>query len=417
MSTAKPIHLLPFFTALFFLSSCNGQENNNKQTARKASNPTAETKKNGVNRFKEGADYVVYERVRLLDNTGFAEPQEAFSLVFPKGWQSQSDVIWNQPGSACAGTYYSIKARSADNTYSLEMYPDVLYSWNTNTELMRFNQNNSNSANCGYHQPMDAETYLRQVFAAEELGNPEIIKVEPNQYVVQQMAQTNEAGARELRQYGASDVQFHQTAINAVVKWRDGNEGLIVLGVSTIATVLPNAYTGSYDKMFTTQVTKRTLFKYPGKSSEQAKNQFSVIMGSFRSNPAWNNAVNKFWKEVRQQKQIAHIGRIKMMDEQTRQIGEAAMRKGNERLKSMDNDLRTWEASQSSQDRMHTNFIKTIREVENYRDETGKYELTSSYSHAWSRGDGSSFVMSDNPNFDPAFVFQDQNWKQMKKVD
>ncbi len=140
-------------------------------------------------------------------------------------------------------------------------------------------------------------------------------------------------------------------------------------------------------------------------------------MGSFRTKPAWNDAVNKFWKDIRQKKNVAHIGKIKMMDEQTRSMGDAAIRSGEARLKNMDTDMRNWEQRQNSQDRIHTNFIKTIREVENYRDETGKYEMTSSYDHAWSRGDGTSFVMSNNPNFDPAFVFKDQNWKAMKKVD
>jgi hypothetical protein len=106
-----------------------------------------------------------------------------------------------------------------------------------------------------------------------------------------------------------------------------------------------------------------------------------------------------------------------MMDEQTRKMGEQAIKSGQERLNNMDMNLRSWEERQNSQDRMHTNFIKTIREVENYQDETGKYELSSSYNHAWSRGDGSTFIMSNNPNFDPASVLQDQNWKEMKKVD
>jgi len=83
----------------------------------------------------------------------------------------------------------------------------------------------------------------------------------------------------------------------------------------------------------------------------------------------------------------------------------------------MDNQLRNWEAQQSSQDRMHTNFIKTIREVENYRDETGKIELSAGYNHAWSRSDGSSYVLTNSPNFDPSSVFRDQRWKEMKKVD
>ncbi len=79
--------------------------------------------------------------------------------------------------------------------------------------------------------------------------------------------------------------------------------------------------------------------------------------------------------------------------------------------------MRNWEASQQSQDRMHTNFVKAIREVETYKDVTGTVELSSGYNHAWSRGDGSSFIMTDNPNFNPSSVFQDQQWKEMQKTE
>ena len=105
-----------------------------------------------------------------------------------------------------------------------------------------------------------------------------------------------------------------------------------------------------------------------------------------------------------------------MTDELSRQIGEQTIRNGQKRLNDMDANMRSWEAKQLSQERMHTNFVKSIREVENFRDETGKVELSSGYNHAWSRSDGSSFIMSVNPNFDPSAVFQDQRWKEMKKV-
>jgi hypothetical protein len=86
-------------------------------------------------------------------------------------------------------------------------------------------------------------------------------------------------------------------------------------------------------------------------------------------------------------------------------------------LRHMDVQMRNWEQQQNSQDRMHTEFIKTIREVDNYQDASGKYEMTSGYNHAWSRGDGNSFIMSNDPNFKASSFFQDQNWKEMKKVD
>lgn len=366
--------------------------------------------------YVEGKDYMVYNRVRILDKKGFTDPQEAYSLLLPKNWQTEGEIEWNFPGSGCEGIWSWLKAKSSDGKFSFEVFPDKIFNWNTDPELQRFNQQQSASSNCGFEQPMNAETYLRNVFL-KEIGNPQIVSVESNQFVVDEMKQNNERFRNELARYGSGGIEFNQTAVNAVVRWSDNTEGLVTLGSNIIENVVPNVYNGTYNKIYTTGITRRTVFRYPSAAAEQAKNEFGVVMSSIRTNPAWKNAVDKYWKDFRERRHVDHVGRIKLMDEQTRQIGENAIRQGNARLQQMDNQMRSWEASQNSQDRMHTNFIKAIREVENFRDETGTYEMTSSYNHAWSRGDGTSFVMSNNPNFDPAFVFKDQAWKQMKKVD
>jgi hypothetical protein len=409
----RPFHLFLVLLspAVLAVAGCDGQVKTAPKTSAVSANKTSKA-------FKEGSDYFLFERVRILDKTAFAKPEEAYSILLPKGWQHQSNIIWNQPGTTCAGTFRWIKATSPDGKSSIEMLPDVLYGWSSDPQLMQFNQNNSgSSANCTTGKPVNAEEYLRTVFGPNDLGNPEILKVTTNDLVVQQMQQSNEKTRTELMQYGSAGIQFYQSAINGSVRWADGTEGLVVLGTSIMENTVPNVYNGTSNKIYTTQVTQRTVFKYAAGQRANATNQFSMIMASFRTNPGWNDAVNSFWKDVRQKRQIAHIGTIKMIDAQTRAIGNRAVQNGEARLRAMDTDQRSWEQSQSSQDRMHTNFIKTIREVENYRDETGKIELTSGYDHAWSRSDGSTFIMSNSPNFDPSSVFQDQSWKEMKKVD
>jgi hypothetical protein len=84
-------------------------------------------------------------------------------------------------------------------------------------------------------------------------------------------------------------------------------------------------------------------------------------------------------------------------------------------MAAMDNSMRSWEQQQAAQDRQHTSFVQTIREVETYRDGTGTVELSSGYEQAWSRGDG-TYILSNKPGFDPSSVFQDQNWQQMQVV-
>lgn len=407
--------------ALLIASLCYSQTKSTKQTTGKMTSQT-NTASASPNQFMEGKDYMQYQRIRLMDNRGFTQPQEAYSVLIPKSWEGKGEIIWVGPGNNGAGTYRHMLAKSKDGKYLFEMLPDVIYSWNPATAGMGFNQDN-NFSRTG--QPMNAETYLRQILV-RELGNAQVVSVEPNQGVIDRMRQNNTKAVNELMQYGAAQVNFDQSALNATIKWNDGSEALVTLGITVIATTVPNVYTGGSNQIYTTSVNQRTVFKYPASDREHAKNLYGIIMSSVRTNPAWNNAVNQFWLQARQQSHTAHVGRIAMMDAETKRIGEQAIKNGQDRQKAMETQARNWEISQNStynstsstNDRMHTEFIKTIREVENYQDaSTGnKYEMTSGYNHAWSRGDGTSFILSNNPNFNPASVFQDQNWKEMRKV-
>jgi hypothetical protein len=409
------IHFLYYLFFLLSSSSCDAQSNNNPSS--KISSAPGKTESKAAQNFKEGSDYLIFERVRMMDNVSFTRPVEAFSVLLPKGWQHENEVIWNLPGAACAGTYQRLSAQSADKTYMLQIFPDAAFNWTTNQQLLEFYRNNgSASSTCATLEPMDAEQYIRNIFITE-IGNPAVLDIKPNQIVAQELRQINEKAAREMGMYSHGQMQFYPSAVVAEVRWQDGTKGYIIVGATVAELLVPNNYTGTYVKNYTTIVTKRTVFKYSSSNNEEAQKLLSVIMSSFRSNPTWSNTINNFWKEVRQKKQIDHVGRLEVLDGQTRQKGADAIRKGEERLNEMDTQMRSWERQQNSQDRMHTEFIKTIRGVENFRDATGKYEMTAGYEHVWSRSDGSSFVMSNNSNLDPAFLFKDQSWKQMKKVD
>ena len=390
-------------------AGCTGQPSNtSKQTT---------TEQKAQQKYTEGKDYIVFDRARIMDIQGFTQPVEAYSILLPKGWRHQGEIIWIMPGEYCAGNNAWLHATSPDNKYSLRFLPNTIMSWTTNQQQLQWSMaNQGNSDYCILSEPLGAEQYLRGLFM-KELGNPQVVKVESNKEVVADLQKMAEKSRAELMQYGAADVQGYPSAVNAEVKWNDGTEGLVILGALVSELLIGNAYTGAYDKSYTTSIIQKTVFKFPAGEMDKAKSMFAVIMASRRSNLAYTEAVNNFWRQVTQEKNRQHWEKIRLMDEQTRQMGERAIAQGNQRLKDMDNQMRSWEATQASQDKMHTDFIKTIRGVENFRDETGRYEMASGYNHVWSRGDGTSFVLSDNPNFNPASVFKDQQWKQMKKVD
>ena len=401
-----------FLTIITLLSvvSCNSQ--NNSSGVKPVAASSKQTAKASTAKFVEGKDYTLFDRVRILDREGFQQPVEAFSLLIPKGWKTEGSIIWVQPGNACAGNNMGFRAKSPDGNYHFEMFPN--YIWSHNPQSL-YQEPNSGSPYCGTGQPLDAEKYLQQVFI-RELGSPQIVEIKSNDAGAQAMRANENKTRQELMKYGASQVLFYPSAITAKVKWNDGSEGLVMCGVSVMEITIPNPYNGTYTKSYTSAASQKMLLRYPAKESAAAPNMFSVILSSMRTNTNWKNVVDNFWIAVRERKHVAHLGTLKMLDDQTAQMGRDAIKKGQQNLNNMDNNMRSWEASQQSQDRIHTNFVKAIREVETYRDETGVVELNSGYNHAWSRSDNTSFIMSDNPNFDPSSVFQDQRWKEMKKV-
>jgi len=396
-------------TALLSITSCNGQN----KPANIKSNSTASGKvKNASSNYTEGKDYTEFTRARVLDKVGFSQPVEAFSLLIPKNWKFDGGIMWNAPGTPCAGNNLGVKATSPDGKFIFEMLPNYIWSFAPG----QGQPNQQQGDYCSYGEPMNAEVYFKNVFVRNELGNPEVVSVKENPGGLRAMEENNMKARQELMQYGASQVNYYPSALYAKVKWSNGSEGIILCGVNITEIIVPNIYNGTSTKVYTTAASERVVFMYPASESDKAANMLSVIMGSIRTNTAWKNTVDNFWLGVRQKSHVANIGTIKMLDEQTRQIGANAIKKGQENLNNMDANMRNWEATQQSQDRIHTNFVKAIREVETYRDETGRIELNSGYNHAWSRSDGGSFIMSNNPNFDPSSVFQDQRWKEMKKV-
>ncbi|MEO5650551.1 MAG: hypothetical protein ABIR03_11600 [Ginsengibacter sp.] len=397
------------------ITSCNSQNRNapvkkNPNVVIANSNKTSSAQK-----FIEGKDYTILERVRVLDKIAFTQPVEAYSLLVPKGWKSNGEIWWASPGDVGGGVNTRFKTTSPDGQYSLEVFPVNLFAYSSNPQMNEIIRNSQNETK-GFGQPLDAENYFKQVFVNRELGGPTITEIKPNTEGLSSLNKKIEASQMELRQYGASDVRMYPSAISARVKWKDGSEGIVLCGILISEATIPNIYNGTYDKSYMTSTTKRIVFKYPANEYEKASKIMSTIMSSFRTNMPWQNEIDNIAKQARGQSQARHIERIRLTDEQTRQMGKAAIARGNQNLADMDTRMRTWEKSQASQDRINTNFIKAIREVETYRDGTGVVELNSGYNHAWSRSDGSNFILSDNPNFDPSSVFQDQSWKEMKQI-
>ncbi len=81
---------------LFIMNSCNSQS----KPADSKSNSTNSAKvKSSSSNYTEGKDYIEFVRARVLDKVGFSQPVEALSLLIPKNWKYEGNIMWNQPGT------------------------------------------------------------------------------------------------------------------------------------------------------------------------------------------------------------------------------------------------------------------------------------------------------------------------------
>src|SRR4030095_2605745 len=149
------------------------------------------------------------------------------------------------------------------------------------------------------------------------------------------------------------------------------------------------------------------LLRFPAARKAEATKLFGMVQSSFRQSPIWKQAKEQFLTQLGNMEPAGRIETIRLMGEQARAYAQA-------QNAASDRRMRDWENQQASQDQQHRTFVKTIREVETWKEAGGTVELSSGYSQAWSHGDG-SYILSNAPTFDPSSAFQDQRWQQMKR--
>lgn len=377
--------------------------------------------------YTEGKDYVVLERYRFLDEQGFQQPAEAFSVLLPKGWKHTGGVRWKGLNE-CRGEMVTAawSVTSPDGSISFTALPGHTWGSATDPMMMQNLQMQAQQGGCEVGGPLDATNYLRQVLAQRDLQGATITEVKENVDVVQDMERKAAKRKPEFEQWGGQ-VQLHPSAITARLKWNDGTEGLALITVLNVVTTMQNAYTGAAQQLSNSNASERSILRYPAGKREEAERMLATIKSSYRTNPQWQQAVEGYFVQMRNAQDRQHHQRMAALE-----VAKAADRRGheqrmsdiaasgaantarhNDRMGAMDQQMRTWEQQQSSQDRQHSQFIKTIRGVETWNDGgNGRVELTSGYDHAWSRGDG-SYILTNSPNFDPSSAFQDQAWKPM----
>lgn len=382
------------------LSGCSSHAGANANDEAQAGAVAAEQKPPST----EGKDYVVLERRRFLDEQGFDRPVEAYSVLCPRDWKSEGGVQWKGVG-ACRGEIVStaFKLTSPDGRITFEQLPTRSFSYASDPMMMQAMMAGAREGGCAIAAPFAADAYIES-FARQDLGATasEIVPDEVHMAMARQMDEQANAIAR---QYGANSEQT-TTFSKGRLSWPDGTQGLIEVGVTNFVDQRPDLMNGGVSTFSTTGVFYTVIMRFQAARKEEAERMRALFTSSHRMNPVWKKAKEDFLTQLGNVEHAGRMERIRLMGEQAQAYAKAQSDAGDQRM-------RDWEQEQARSDQQHEQFVKTIREVETWNDgSNGRVELTSGYDHAWSRGDG-SYVLTNDPNFDPGTAFQEQNWKPM----
>ena len=355
----------------------------------------------------EGKDYVVFERVRLLDEQGFDRPVEAMSYLLPRGWRVQGGVRWRGV-QECRGEIitWQVQAASPDGQIQFVVLPARSFSYQEDPMLRQAAIAAAQQGDCGVSQPFDAAQYL-EYWARNELGGASVSDVRAPDGAQAKLAQLDGQANATSQQYGTG-VNQRSSLVNGTLTWPDGSKGLAQVLVQNAVNRGVGAFTGSPNGWSTTNVTFRAYIRYPPAREAEALKLYKTFDATHRINPVWQKAYQEFLTKLGNAEHAGRMERIRLMGEQSAAYARS-------QSEASDARMRDWERRQTSSDANQRSFIQTIREVETWKDPNGgAVELTAGYNHGWSRPDG-SIILTNSSLFDPAVEFQ-QNWSRMEKA-
>ena len=378
-----------FKTACFacILLSCNAQSSH----------------KNKTTNMVEGKDYVILKRFRVEDKQGFSQPLEVSSFLLPASWKVNSSVQWNPLNKCFPGmVQVSMNASSPGGDYELTYFPVTQFDWSNDPVQLDAMKRGFYPHACSIAQPLDAAGYISYGLA------PFLNAQVKSSGIIPQLQQQMDAGAQQMtmqaRSAGNNAYSHRGSAAEGILQFADGREGLAFCTLMQTIVTMPGSQ-GGMTSNIQCYVSMRLVLKYNPENRETAKKIMSTFFSSSRINPQWMGGVQAFYAAVTSNAQDELWKQIQISHQAQEEIGN--------------NIVRSWEAKNSSQaspGASNDGFGQYLRGVDNWTDADGnKVELTSGYSNAWSKGDG-SYLLSNDPSFDPNVELGDtQNWNRMNQ--
>jgi hypothetical protein len=377
------------------LLSCNAQSSKKKTGT--------QTSKDKNSDMQEGKDYVILKRFRTVDQQAFNQTVEASSFLLPANWQVNTGVQWNATNKCIAEIVQAyVKAESPDKEYELFLLPVTQFDWSDDPVYLDAMQRGFNMHSCTIARPLDAAGYIAQGLAPYMQAQVKSAAIIPD---LQQAMDQAAAQMTNLARQAGNNAYSHQgSAAEGLLRFNDGKEGIALCTVMQTIVTLPGTQ-GGMASTWQSYVSMRMVMKYKPGNEAMARKILSTFLGSVRINPQWGTGVQGILAAIGRNAQIQIGVQIEIAHQAQQEISN--------------NIVRNWESRNATSSDPSNNtgaFSQYLRGVDSWTDDGGnKVELTSGYTNAWSKGDG-SYLMSNNPAFNPNVELGGtQSWTAMKQ--
>ncbi len=329
--------------------------------------------------------------VEITDPRGFERPMTAAKVLVPKGWRTEGGVVWNQ--STCGDmAMFNWSASSPDGLHRIELIPTEAWA-----------ASNSIRITCQYGEYQDMRGYLAAYIQNRVPGarigqyksRPDFLDLQKD-FVQAQIDMVNNSGIGARA--GADAGEMTYTAR------RNGTEIEGVVGATAIFMMgqTPNPF-GPPLVSLNAQTT--SAFAASGPKGRFDRQMAEAVRKSVKTEAEWAQ------KYFELKMKVAGI-QLKGVRERTAIIvaaGAAMTAATVERNRAASERAVTNSyadpsySNEATEDRMQRERIEGIRGVETYDDPVygGTVQLDATYNHAWRVNNSDSYILTNDPNFNP----------------
>jgi len=338
----------------------------------------------------------------VVDTHGFG--YEAFSVLVPRDWAFEGRVDWQfRPG--VAQFTLQCRARSPDGAAVFEVMPDASFMWSSDQFML-----------WGFQQqgipvmaPMPVEQFMRTVFLPQmraEAQGLKVVSVRPLPEEVERGRRMTEYLQQVFHSISppSTPTQFGSEVMLIEVEYQQG-------GQPWLETLLAS---GSLSQTYT-----------PGMSGMVSVQSWGIAVGSVRIRRDRADALAEVLPVIMRSAQysprflVDHVRLSATLTRQAlqhqRQIAQAMSQIAATQSEVSDMITEGYARRSAAMDRMHERHVQTIHGVETYRSPLGdapRVELPGGYDRVWTNG--SEFILSNDPRFDPAGVGRG-GWTSMER--